>query len=137
MTRFSMISAICLTGAFVTLVATIDTAPDKLMALNAERNEKISDMLVSYYCFENTKTTTVELLAKGQISLVEACDLVLESATRHHPDYLTNIEISDPAPTAQERIARNLIGHLRSNEGDGRVLSSRVQALELELAVLH
>ncbi len=137
MTRFAALFAILLTGALVTIVASSQLQPAPTRNLPDERHEQIGDMLVSYLCFRNTLTTAVELLASGQIELADACERVHSSATSHHPDYLKNIELSDPAPTTQERIARNLIGHLQSMEGDNPARSARVRALERELAVLH
>jgi hypothetical protein len=137
MTRLAAIFGIFLTGVLVALVATSRTGPEAMTAMHAERSEKIGDMLASYACFQNTKNTTVELLASGQVHLAEACNRVHESAAQNHPDYLKFIEISDPAPTAQERIARNLIGHLHSIEGADAALSAQVRVLESELALLH
>jgi hypothetical protein len=137
MTRFAATFAVLLTGALVTMVAATQTRPADTPYLPDERGWQIGDMLVSYLCFQSTMRSTVELLASGQLPLAAACDRIHDSALRHHPDYLKHIEISDPAPTVRERIARNLIGHLHSIDGIDDAPSARVRALELELAVLH
>lgn len=139
MTRLAAIFAVFMTGALAAVVLAGRSQLESMSAQEPERqcNAEIGDLLVSYGCFKNTFKTTVDRLASGEIRLDEACERIRDSALHNHPDYLKNIQTSDPADSVQERIARNLIGHLHCFEEDGVVPSARVRALEAELAVLH
>ena len=141
MTKIAAVVAIMMTGAVALLAAGGQPWNEKsataTLDADSQVSGKIDDMIVEHLCFQNTLNAMLDLLANEQIHLADACGRVHESALRNYPAYLRDIEISDPAPTARERIARNLIGHLQRIEENDSKASSRMRALELELAVLH
>jgi hypothetical protein len=135
MTRFATISAIFLTGAFATLLVNLQTPSQSMGRFDeSQLNDKTQERIVSYYCFKSTLTTTLELLALGKTSLEEARNRVYESALHYHPGYLKHIAECERGTTSQERVARNLIGHVRSLEEKDPTLDVRVFALEIEFA---
>ena len=139
MMRFSTLSAIVLTGAFVTLIVNIQSAEQPNLAAHPENyNQNLQDLAVSYGCFKQTLNATLDDLLSGEIHLEEARDRVHRSALCHFPNYLKNIERSDPAPNVDERICRNLIGHLRNidEEAEDAKLEARIRELEAEFAAL-
>jgi hypothetical protein len=74
----------------------------------------------------------VHLIQKGVIE-----DATSTAARRNYPCYLNEIAHCEQGSTPQERVARNLIGHLRSHEEFDPILHLRVFALEIEFATLQ
>jgi hypothetical protein len=136
MTRFSTISAIFLAGSFATLLVILHTPsqPMKSEFDESQFNVTTQKMVVSYCSFKRTLTATLELLAQGKTSLEEARNRVYESALHYHPGYLEHIAKCERGTTPQERVARNLIGHVRSLEERNPTIYVRVSALEIEFA---
>jgi hypothetical protein len=139
MTRFSTITAIFLTGAFAALLVILHppTPSVPVRADAGEFDDATRKMVVSYQCFKGTLTTMLELLAVGEIRLEDACDRVYESALCYNPTYLLRIADCEHGATPQERVARNLIGHLRSQCQENPAIRARIHPLELELAELQ
>jgi hypothetical protein len=139
MTRFSTIAAVFLTGAFVTLLVSLLTPPHSavIRADACEFDDATRERVVSYHCFKGTFSTALELLANGEIALEEARARVYESALCYNPGYLQHLADCERGATPQERVARNLIGHLRSRQAENPAIRARVHALELELAELR
>jgi hypothetical protein len=138
MMRFSTLSAIVLTGAFVTLIVNIQTPdPQDAGAVpDGQYNRNIQELSISYGCFKQTFTSALDGLLSGEYGLEEARDRVHESAQSHFPNYLKHIEITDPAPTVQQRIARNLMGHLHNIDDPDGKLASRLRVLDAEFAAI-
>ena len=139
MMRFSTLSAILLTGAFVTLLVNMQSPeqqPYPVAVPDGYYNQNLQELAISYGCFKNTLNTTLDDLLSTDLKLEEACDQVHKSALSHFPNYLKNIEITDPAPNAEQRICRNLIGHLRGIDDPGAKLAPRIQELEKQFAAL-
>ncbi|HZZ79252.1 MAG TPA: hypothetical protein VFE62_12090 [Gemmataceae bacterium] len=136
MLRFSTFTAVILTGAFGTFLWSLqsaDSCPDPLIR-PAPSGEKVHELLTSYGCFKQTLTATLYLLENGDIKLEEARTRIYDSSLRYYPDYLEHIKLSEHATTDLDRIARNLIGHLKNG---GLMADLRVLALEVEYAELQ
>jgi hypothetical protein len=139
MTRFSTITALFLTSAFATLLVSLQT-PTQSVTIRADATEfdnATREKVVSYHCFKGTLTTTLELLARGEIGLEEARDRVYESALHCNPTYLLHLVNCERGASPQERVARNLIGHLRCQGQIDPATRARIHALERELAELQ
>jgi hypothetical protein len=139
MTRFAIITAVLLTGAFASMLVML-LAPSQATISRYDEgrfDDKTREKVVSSFCFKSTLTTTLELLARGEIRLENARTQVYESALHYHPAYLKHIETSERGATARERVAHNLIGHLRIMDESDPALQARIFALEIELAELH
>ena len=136
MTRFTTTTAIILTAAFATLLAHLHTPSEPVISRfdESQFDDKTQERIVCYHCFKGTLTTTLDLLANGKISLEDARNRIYESALHYNPDYLKQIAMSERGTTPQERVARNLIGHLKSQEERTPTLSARIFALQIELA---
>ncbi len=139
MMRFSTIAAIFLTGAFATLLVSLLT-PSPSTNLRADAtdfDDATRAKVVSYLCFKGSLTTALDLLARGDIRLEDARDQVYESALCYNPTYLLHIADCERGATPQERVARNLIGHLRCRQQESPAIRLRIHALEVELAELQ
>lgn len=139
MTRFSTITAIFLTGAFATLLVNLN-APSQtpLLPFNESAlSDETREMLIAYQSFKGTLSATLESLERGEIDLREARDRVYEMALHCNLRYLHHIANSERGSTPQERVARNLIGHLSVLRGSRPALAVRLRALDLELAALY
>jgi hypothetical protein len=138
MARFTTLSAIFLTGVFTTALANLHTPPQTVTRRldESQLDDKTREMFVTYHCFKSTLTTTLELLAHGKIRLDDARNRVHESALRYHPAYLKRIESCERGATPQERVARNLIGHVSNLAERDLIIHVRVFALEIEFADL-
>jgi hypothetical protein len=139
MTRFSTIAAVFLTGAFATLLVSLltPTHATTIRVDAAEFDDATRERVVSYHCFKGSLSTALELLASGEIGLEEARNRVYESALNYNPGYLQHLADCERGKTPQERVARNLIGHLRSRQAGSSAIRARIHALELELAELQ
>jgi hypothetical protein len=139
MTRFSAITAIFLTGVFATTLVSLHTPSQPAISRvdESQFNDRTREMVISYYSFKSTLTSTLDLLTQGKIGLRDARNRVYESALQNHPEYLTHIAKSDGGATPLERVARNLIGHISSGEEMNPTLYVRVFALRIEFAELQ
>ncbi len=95
--------------------------------------EVLRERLVNYRCFKRSFEETVESLGKGELNLKEAQARVCAAARRFHPDYLEHITHEEPGARDAERVAQNLVGHLRNRQE----FQPRACALEIELHELR
>jgi hypothetical protein len=139
MTRFAAISAIFLTGAFATLLVNLHTPSEPLIGQYDESHcdERTRQKVVSYYLFKSTLTAVLNSLAQGTTSLKEARNQVYESALQYNPEYLRRLAICERGTTPQERVARNLIGHVCGLELTDPTICVRIFALEIEFAEMQ
>ena len=139
MTRYSTIAAVFLTGAFATLLVSLLTPTHSTIvrADACEFDDATRERVATYHCFKGAFTTALDLLATGEIRLDEASARVYESAVCFNPTYLHHLNDCERGTTPQERVARNLIGHLRCWQTENPAIRARIHALELELAELQ
>jgi hypothetical protein len=136
MLRFSTWTAVVLTGAFGTMIwglQSIEQAQDTPQPPSAER---VRELLATYGCFKHTLTVTLCSLENGELPLEEARVRIHDAALRYFPEYLEHIKESERETNEMDRIARNLIGHLRHDEAS-ITLQLRVLALEVEYAEIQ
>ena len=91
--------------------------------------QQFRERVVNYQCFKQTLEETLISLGKGELNLKDAHARVCAAARRFQPDYLEHLTQVEPGTTDAERVAHNLVGHLRSVEW----LEPRACALEIEL----
>jgi hypothetical protein len=96
-------------------------------------DQDFRERLVNYQCFKQTLEGTLASLGKGEFSLKEAHARVCAAARRFQPDYLEHLAEVEPGTTDAERVAHNLVGHIRSIQE----LEPRARALEHELHEIH
>jgi hypothetical protein len=101
--------------------------------LNWMDEQEFRQRLVNYQCFKQTLEETLVSLGKREINLKEAHARVCGAARRFQPDYLEHLTQVEPGATDAERVAHNLVGHLRSVEE----LEPRARALEIELHAIR
>ncbi len=89
--------------------------------------------LREYYAFKAQFDDMLKALAHGEVSLREAHRRVKSTALCHWQNYLSNLRLSDHGANTDERIARNLVGHIQNIVELGQVSPTRVAALESEL----
>ena len=94
-------------------------------------DRRIQELYGNYRSFKKVFDPTVQELCRGTLRLEEAHGRVSAAARRHHPKYfaaLCRIELGD---SDDERVARNLVGHVRENARSGD--RQRLYELEAEL----
>jgi hypothetical protein len=101
--------------------------------LNWMDEQEFRERLANYQCFKQTLEETLISLGKAEINLKEAHARVCGAARRFQPDYLEHLTQVEPGATDAERVAHNLVGHLRSVDE----LEPRARALETELHEIH
>jgi hypothetical protein len=99
-------------------------------------DRKTTELLIKYRCFKDTLESAVQALTQGEISLPEATARVHSAAECFCPIYLNRIRFAEKGATSKERIARNLVGHVRSRAEGDPSLTRRGQALRIELECL-
>jgi hypothetical protein len=95
--------------------------------------QKLTNVLTQYRAFKGTLEATVESLRHGHVHLKEALAIVREASTRHHPKYLSHLVHYDKGATTDERLARNLIGHVHTIEKFHPTQPSPLPGLDQEL----
>jgi hypothetical protein len=91
---------------------------------------------LAYQRFKAVLEATLDYLAAGDIPLKEACRRVHQAAKFDCPTYIRVLPRTDWGKTIQERIARNLLAHVRDQARIHPRFRSRVAALETELQEL-
>jgi hypothetical protein len=139
MTRFIAIFLTLVAGTvrafqFVNVQGENETLVDLSDA--ALQDKKVGELVVTYYTFKSALEANINDLTVGTITLRDARDNVAAAARRLHPGYFTHIGLSEEGTTDEERIARNLVGHVRSNEEVTPNPNSRLPLIEKELRAL-
>ena len=137
MTRVSVFVIVMFTAGLVTL-SWIDEPEktDEASAAVTQFDEQTMEMVVHYESFKSTLDSALADLEGRRINLSEATIRVYGAAKLHSPVYLDRIRHSDGGKTSEERVARNLIGHLRSFEEMKPRLRDRIEELDSELTAL-
>jgi hypothetical protein len=78
--------------------------------------QQVKDVLTQYRIFKSTLHATIDSLRCGEIRLKEAHAIVREASNRYYPKYLKMLSWSDKGESTDERLARNLAGHVHSLE---------------------
>ena len=98
--------------------------------------QKLNARIANYRCFKQTLVDSLEALESGHLSLREAQERIRATASRFHPIFLETLALSEPGPTEVERVAHNLVEHVRADQDMAPHLPARVRALEIELEAL-
>lgn len=99
----------------------------------AARTRQLQEMFHARACFVESRDAALVAMSRGRLSLREACAEVRAAANLLYPIYLEHLADAYPQQSAEERLARNLLGHLTMLVRD-RVLSSQaLPDLEREL----
>jgi hypothetical protein len=129
MNKVATILTAVLIAGFATVTMSDAPAPSPLYWMD---EQEFRERLVSYQCFKQILEETLISLGKGELNLKEAQARVCAAARRFYPDYFEHIAREEVGTTDAERVAHNLVGHLRSME-----LEPRARALESELREMY
>jgi hypothetical protein len=118
MNRYAtFLAVVTLATGFAALRTTDDSPYEPIGLQEALTNEQtVKDVLTQYRAFKATFEGTIESLRRREIDLKEAHTIVTEASNRHYPKYLKLLCFSDKGATVDARLARNLVGHIRSVE---------------------
>jgi hypothetical protein len=108
MNKLAVLFAILLASGLVT-VRLIDF-PNGTTA----HNRDICEEFVRYHCFKRAFEVTIDELANGELSLKRACARTHGLADAHHPNYIAFLSLAELGATDEERVARNLVAHVRA-----------------------
>ncbi len=98
-----------------------------------EFDEATTEYMMHYEQFKAALKSSLSDLTQRKANLAEATERVYFSARAHSPIYLERICVSEIGKTHEERIARNLIGHLRDLQEVNPHIGERVIELDIEL----
>ena len=132
MNKLAILLTTILAAGFVSLKMT-EPAGEECAWADAQ---KIQEKFASYKCFKETLEITVDELGKGEVRLSEARARVVEAAGRYHPQFFPNLVHAEPGKSDDERVAHNLVGHVRSLEDIDPNIRIHLPALEKELQEL-
>jgi hypothetical protein len=135
MNRYAtFLAAVTLATGFAALRTTDESSHETVDLQEAlAAGEKVKDLLTQYRAFKGTFETTIESLRHGQIRLKEARVIVRETAERHYPKYLKMLTLSEKGAKVDERVARNLVGHVHTIESYHPTQPSPLAKLDQEL----
>jgi hypothetical protein len=137
MNRIAIFLTFILLAAGVTLPMLRDSRDREIdFVAIAVYHRRVQEMSVNYGAFKATFDETINALKSGEINLREAESCVRSAAETYHPSYLIDVQMSDPGETIQQRVARNLMGHVGSAEELEVNSRSRLPQLELEFVRL-
>jgi len=97
-----------------------------------EFDDPTTELVENYRVFKSTLAATLKELSDRHVDLATATARIHSVAKKHSPIYLDRVCVSDPGATPEERIARNLIGHLVSLEEVEPELAPRIAELKVE-----
>ena len=120
-----------LVAGFVT-VKTTDFLPEQALD-SLQEDTKLQEKLDHYQLFKTSFDATLLALESGAISLSEAQTQTLGAARENHPAYLGHLIHEEAGNTDAERVAQNLVGHLRTDLDPGPERALRLRGLENEL----
>lgn len=126
-------SAIALTSLLLTGVITVrmmDYQRDPFLQAN---EAQIEERLKNYECFKQTFDDSLEALADAELSLKQAHAQVNAAARQFYPLYIQYLATVEPGRTDEDRVAHNLVGHIRAMIGKRPELAERVRVLDREL----
>ena len=114
MMRLAFFLTTLLTTFLATMFAT-DLTDDRALNFSAivRQDQRVHEQSVRYYHFKGTFQATIEALARGEMTLREGQARVLTLAHEFNPDYLNHLKLSEVGASDEERLARNLVAHVR------------------------
>ena len=117
MNKLTTFVAVMAAAGLATLKVMEDAPPPpKISAEVTSFDDETTERVITYRCFKDTLESSLQALARGKISLAEATLRVQCAAGWFCPMYLDRIRIAEEGTTPNERVARNLLGHLYSQE---------------------
>jgi hypothetical protein len=127
--------ALLLTAMGIAGIATVKLTGDpfEISVFNWAAEQKQQEAIANYQSFKQTLDDCLNALAEGRMSLSEAQYRVQSAARCYRPDYLDWLTHAEDGTTNSERVARNLVGHLRASCDAKPHLLMRVEELELEV----
>src|SRR4051812_37045633 len=130
MNKLALFLTAVLAAGFVTIKT---AAPPPGPLVPSSNHRKVQERLIAYRCFKPALEDALDALAKGRISLEAACARVADASRGFAPGYLHSLTRAEAGATELERVARNLLGHLKCSEEVNPRLAPRLRALEAEL----
>ena len=134
MIRTTMFAAILLTAGLVTINQTNNQAQQQQCCEEVKVfDADTAEMAAHYGAFKTILCQNVDALSQRTTTMAEAVQQVRQAAGRHSPIYLERIARSESGDSVDERIARNLFGHVESFTEVNPDLVPRVAELHTEL----
>jgi hypothetical protein len=95
--------------------------------------KKVKEKLDNYKCFKQSMNETLTGLENGECNMQDAQALVCAAARRYNPVYLKALHKKESGTTDEQRVANNLVSHLRTIIEVRPDIALRIRALEIEL----
>src|SRR5207253_48538 len=134
MSRFLTVTAVMMVAGLVTVQWIDDNAKQPRSAAKiAQFDRQTIELVLHYQTFKDALESAVEDLAAGRVRLRQAAYSVRETADVHCPIYLDRLKVVEPGATDEERVAHNLVGHLRDRGIATPEMLDRAAEVECEL----
>ncbi len=130
-----LLTAMLVAGAVVIKMNNDADVPAVNPLEGVQETQRVDHLRDDYQSFKEVFDASLVALEKGEITLTDARARVETAARLHNPNYLTYISYYESGKTDEERVARNLAGHLRGTEVFKPHLTERVRELDCELDV--
>lgn len=111
MNKLAVFFALVLVSGW-TMVKLLGDSPNRIGRVLSDR--EIQERYVAYHAFKQSFDATVDELGKGNLRLRTACARIQGMADAYNATYLIHLPSAESGRTDSERIARNLVGHVRS-----------------------
>ena len=136
MTRFALFAAVMFVAALATVTLIEEPAPQKSCRVVTQFDQETQELSIRYEHFKATLNGALNDLARNKGRLHDAVYGVRDASYVYCPIYVDRLQTAERGATPEERVARNLIGHLRDMEDADPRLAGRTAALVSELEAL-
>jgi hypothetical protein len=126
--------ATLLTGVLVAGFVSLKMTDTQTEVTGQEELWRVQERLERYYQFKTAFEANLHALEFGTISLKEAQKRAEAAARENNPEYLCHLIHEERGKTDSERVAQNLVGHLRVDQDLKPERAGRLRALQVELA---
>jgi len=134
MSRFLTVAAVMTVAGLVTAQWIDDSVKQpRQTGRIAQFDHETMKLTFHYQTFKDTLQSAVNDLAAGRVRLRQATHAVRAMADVHCPVYLDRLKLVEPGTSDDERIAHNLIGHLRDRGLVEPEMLERAERVECEL----
>jgi hypothetical protein len=135
MTKMMICLSILMIAGFAMLkLIDIQVNGHESLANVAVRDKRVREQELNYYAFKHSFESTILSLRRNEMTLADALERVNDLAKRYNCDYVRHLTLVETGITQDERVARNLVGHVAALEEADPSVESHLPQLQVELA---
>jgi hypothetical protein len=127
---FTIILATTIGALRMLHVSTVEETP----LMDAAEQRRMAELAINYGLFKNGFQSTLQALGRREITLAEAHARIRALSLQYYPAYLEHLKLCEEGASTEERVARNLIGHIDSLVEFDLSSKPHLPTIEAELA---